>query len=412
MVVLDNDTAAVRAMVGGFDYGKAPFNLATNGQRQPGSSFKPFTLITALSQGHSTAETFTSAPQEIPFTVKVQKKNGKGNKEVPELFDVANYNDSYLGSASLVSATTFSDNSVYAQLGTQVGLENVAATAEKLGIETDLASANQYAINGQDYQPYNPAMILGGLSVGVTPLEMAHAYSSIAADGNRISGTMAADAGGPVGINRVVSGDELTINDPGDFADAEPVEDQTGANGENKVIAKQVIDPAVATTARDILETVVTSGTGKRAATGEPTWGKTGTTDDNGDAWFCGATKQITACVWVGHAESNTPMVTEFGGAPVDGGTIPAEIFADIVNEFESLQAERKAGQDTTTAKAAGSTATPAPVTSESAAPAAAPAPSSAAPAPAEPAQGARSSGPAQAAPPAPASGGGGVSPG
>ena len=81
-------------------------------------------------------------------------------------------------------------------------------------------------------------------------------------------------------------------------------------------------------------------------ATGEPTWGKTGTTDDNGDAWFCGATEEITACVWVGHADTVTPMLTEFAGAPVDGGTIPALIFADVVNAYEEIEDARKAGED------------------------------------------------------------------
>jgi penicillin-binding protein 1A len=95
-----------------------------------------------------------------------------------------------------------------------------------------------------------------------------------------------------------------------------------------------------------VLTTVVTSGTGKNAQTGEPTWGKTGTTDDNGDAWFCGATDEITVCVWVGHADTVEPMKTEFGGSPVDGGTFPALIFADVVNAYTSLEDARKAGQD------------------------------------------------------------------
>ena len=108
-----------------------------------------------------------------------------------------------------------------------------------------------------------------------------------------------------------------------------------------------MIDPAVAATAKDVLSTVVSSGTGENAATGEPTWGKTGTTDDNGDAWFCGATKEITACVWVGHADSVTPMETEFAGAPVDGGTYPALIFADVVNAYDEVQAAHDAaGED------------------------------------------------------------------
>ena len=132
-VVLDNETGGVLAMVGGSDFEASPFNLATNGHRQPGSAFKPFTLVTALQQGRSTSEVFTSAPQEIPFQVKVPRKNGNGDKVLNDTFNVSNYNDSYLGSASIASGTTYSDNSVYSQLGTQVGVENVAATANAMG---------------------------------------------------------------------------------------------------------------------------------------------------------------------------------------------------------------------------------------------------------------------------------------
>ena len=103
-VVLDNETGGVLAMVGGSDFEASPFNLATNGHRQPGSAFKPFTLVTALQQGRSTSEVFTSAPQEIPFQVKVPRKNGNGDKVLNDTFNVSNYNDSYLGSASIASA--------------------------------------------------------------------------------------------------------------------------------------------------------------------------------------------------------------------------------------------------------------------------------------------------------------------
>ena len=127
--MIDNKTGGVAGDGRRADYQDAPFNLATNGHRQPGSSFKPFTLITALEQGHSTGEVYTSAPQQIPFQAKVPKKNGNGTKVVNDVFRVNNYNDSYLGSASIATATTYSDNSVYAQLGTQVGPQNVAATA-------------------------------------------------------------------------------------------------------------------------------------------------------------------------------------------------------------------------------------------------------------------------------------------
>jgi len=75
----------------------------------------------------------------------------------------------------------------------------------------------------------------------------------------------------------------------------------------------------------------------------ESQWGKTGTTDENGDAWFCGATEEVTACVWVGYADSNTPMLTEYAGAPVDGGTFPALIWAGVISAWEAIAEERAA---------------------------------------------------------------------
>ena len=346
-VVLDNETGGVLAMVGGSNYQDSPFNLATNGHRQPGSAFKPFTLITALEQGRSTGDVFTSAPQQIPFRVKVPKNNGNGTKIVNDLFRVNNYNDSYLGSASIATGTTYSDNSLYSQLGTQVGVENVAATANKMGIETDLGSTDgfEYSINDGPWQPYNPALILGGLQTGVTSMEMAHAYNTLAADGQRLSGTMASSSGGPVGILDVYDGGEDCTGEC--YQEGDPVPDQTGASGVNEVVAKQVIDPTVAATAKDVLSTVVTSGTGRRAQNGEPTWGKTGTTDDNGDAWFCGATPKITACVWVGYRDTVTPMETEFAGAPVDGGTFPALMFSQIATAYDEVQALHDANRGT-----------------------------------------------------------------
>ena len=337
-VVLDNPTAGVRAMVGGNDFEREGFNLATNGQRQPGSAFKPFTLVTALEQGRSTEEVFTSAPQEIPFTVEVEQKNGK-RKKLPDLFEVNNYDDSYLGSASLTTATTYSDNSVYAQLGTQVGPPNVAATAQEMGIRTDIRSASRYSIDGGPFQRYNPALILGGLETGVTPLEMAHAYNTLANGGKRTTSTLGAANDGPVGIQNVHE-----LSEDG-WAEGDLVDTAEGVSGRGEVRGEQVISPETAATATSILETVVTSGTGENAATEEPTWGKTGTTDDNGDAWFVGATDEITVAVWVGHADTVEPMLTEFGGQPVDGGTYPAQIFHDIVLAWEELQAERKAAE-------------------------------------------------------------------
>jgi penicillin-binding protein 1A len=328
VVVLDNETAGVRAMVGGMDYEHNPFNLATQGHRQPGSSFKPFTLITALEQGRSPDEVFASEPVELPYEAKVPAKDG-GTKVVPELFEVNNYEDSYLGSASLTSGTTFSDNSVYSQLGMSLegGIASIANTAYKMGIQTDLSTTDsEYSVNDGPFEPYNPALILGGLENGVTPLEMAHAFQTIATEGQLVSGTMAGAEGAPVGIQRV--------DDPEDS----PVETNDGDPGQDRVETQQVISPTVAATARSMLHSVVTSGTGTNANTGDPyLFGKTGTTENNGDAWFVGATKDVSIAVWVGHANSIKPMLTEYGGAPVDGGTIPALIFNDVLTAYEEM---------------------------------------------------------------------------
>jgi len=311
LVVIDNRNAGVKAMVGGPDFDSKPFNLATLGHRQPGSSIKPFILLTALEQGISPYEVYESAPQEFAF-------GKKGN----ETFTVTNDEGSYVGSCDIVCATTNSDNSIYAQLGLE-GLRGktvadrthaIAATIHKMGYRAPIST--------------NPAMVLGGLEEGVTPLEWAYAYSTLANDGDRVSGTLA-----PVPGNSPVAYTEVTDQD-GD----------TIKGGDNDSIREQVIDEETAQTAKGILETVVSSGTGTNADVGaEGQWGKTGTTEENGDAWFCGATEEVTACVWVGYADSVTPMTTLYNGGPVMGGTFPALIWASVVSAWEEIAAERAA---------------------------------------------------------------------
>ncbi|MGH2925827.1 MAG: transglycosylase domain-containing protein [Solirubrobacterales bacterium] len=395
-VVLDNVTGGVRAMVGGTDYQNEPFNLATQGHRQPGSSFKPFTLVTALEQGHSPDQTFNSAPQNIPFRAKVTKKNG-ATKVVPEVFPVHNYGDEYMGTASIATATTYSDNSVYSQLGAEVGPANVAQTAYRMGIQTSLATPGvDYSIGGNPFAPYNPALILGGLRTGVSPLEMAHAYLTLAHNGQLVSGSMADSPGEPIGIQKVqdTNGNLVQTND--------------GSPGQDKIETKQVVAPDVAATARTLLHSVVTSGTGRNADTGDPNeWGKTGTTENNGDAWFVGSNQQITVAIWVGHADSVKPMLTEYGGSPVDGGTIPALIFSDVVGAYEaekaqSTAAKKSSGSSTSTTP---TTLVPAPTTTTAAPAAPAPVPQTAAPA-----QPSQQQAPQQApAPSTPPSSGGGA---
>jgi len=340
IVLLDNSDASVLAMVGGYDFENRPFNLATNGYRQPGSSFKPFTLVRALEEGISPNATYTSAPKEIPFKNTFQKKNGE-RKTVNELFKVNNYADQYSGALTLATATTKSDNSVYAEVGTDIGPENVAETANRMGISSKLGA--------------NPAIVLGGLKRGVTPLEIAYAYTTIANEGNLVSGSLGSRGNGvgPVAIERVEN------------QNGKPVADDLGASGVNETSRDEVVDPAVAETTKTILRSVVTSGTGKLSAVSDYSWGKTGTTDDNGDAWFCGSTEAVTACVWVGYADEVRAMTTEFAGQPVDGGTIPALIWADVVEAYnrtaDADDALRKAERQASQADPAAAGTTPAP---------------------------------------------------
>jgi penicillin-binding protein 1A len=311
VVVLDNSNAGVKAMVGGPNFETKPFNLATQGHRQPGSSIKPFTLITALEEGISPYTTYESAPQEFHF-----------GKHGQETFVVHNDEDSYLGSCDIVCATTYSDNSIYAQLALE-GLKgktiqdrthSIASTIHKMGYDDPIST--------------NPAMVLGGLEDGVTPVGWTYAYSTIANNGDRVSGTLAPRPGdSPVAYTRVTDQDGHTIK-----------------GGDNDSINTQVVPEGVAEEAKSILETVVSTGTGTHANIGAPgQWGKTGTTSNSADAWFCGGTEEVTACVWVGYADSTTSMATLYNGGPVMGGTFPALIWASVVSAWEGIKAERAA---------------------------------------------------------------------
>jgi penicillin-binding protein 1A len=312
VVVIDNHNAGIKAMVGGPDFEEKPFNLATQGHRQPGSSIKPFTLVTALEEGISPYTVYPSEHRTFHF--------GRHGREV---FEVSNDEDSYLGSCDIVCATTYSDNSIYAALGLE-GLKgktvedrtrSVAGTIHQAGYEDPIST--------------NPAMVLGGLKEGVTPLGWAYAYSTIGNDGDRVSGTLAPRPGdSPVAYTQVTNKDGETIK-----------------GGDNDSIHEQVFDQETIETAKGILETVVSGGTGTNAQVGaEGQWGKTGTTENNGDAWFCGGVgDEVTACVWVGYPDSTTPMTTLYNGGPVMGGTFPALIWASVISAWREIQAEHAA---------------------------------------------------------------------
>jgi penicillin-binding protein 1A len=302
LVAIENSTGEVRAMVGGRNYSETPFNLATNGERQPGSSFKAFDLAAALEDGISPESTWTSKQKTfiVPGTHGAEK------------FVVHNDEGNYTGSNTLTAATAFSDNSIYAEVGLKVGTKRIARLAHRMGITTPLST--------------NPAMTIGGLTVGVTALDMAHAYETIAHGGRRVSGTLA-DDGAPVAIQEVDAGSH-TLPD-GNHHDV------------NHVKTKAVLPAGVASTETSMLETVLQYGTGKAAAIGQFAAGKTGTTSNYGDAWFVGWDSKYTVAVWVGYPDKLIPMTTSFNGSPVLGGTFPALIWHDFMTSALGIDKTR-----------------------------------------------------------------------
>jgi penicillin-binding protein 1A len=309
LVAIDNATGEVRAMVGGRSFATSPFNLATHGERQPGSSFKAFDLAAALEDGISPESTWTS--KQKLFIIPTPRG--------PEKFVVHNDENAYSGENTLAGATAYSDNSIYAEVGLRVGTHRIAQVARDMGITTPLST--------------NAAMTIGGLTVGVTPLDMAHAYETIAQGGRRVSGTLAEDFG-PVGVHEVNAGSQ-TLPD--------------GAHHDvDHVINKPVLPASVAATETSMLEAVVQYGTGRAAAIGQFAAGKTGTTTNYGDAWFVGWDSKYTVAVWVGYPNSLVPMTNLFNGKPVLGGTFPALIWHDFMTaaaQIDKSHAEQSASK-------------------------------------------------------------------
>jgi penicillin-binding protein 1A len=277
LVAIENKTGDVLAMVGGSNYRESQFNLAVQGERQPGSAFKPFVLAAALKEGISPATHFESHQTVIPL----------GDR----LWQVNNYEGSYLGSIDLQTATIHSDNSVYAQLTSIVGPQAVARMARDAGIRSKL---NSYFAIGLGAEAANP-------------LEMARAFSTFANDGKRIDGSILGNQ--PRAVTRI-------------------------GKRRNEVVERRVLSSENTAILNSILQKVVTQGTGRRAALGDrPVAGKTGTTENYGDAWFVGYVPQMTVAVWVGYPRELRPMETEYHGDSVAGGTYPAEIWRTFVQE-------------------------------------------------------------------------------
>ncbi|HKT84159.1 MAG TPA: transglycosylase domain-containing protein [Solirubrobacterales bacterium] len=282
LVSIDPSNGEIEAMVSSSNYDEDQFNLAAQGHRQPGSTFKTFVLSAAIKQGIDPYSTYyTSKPLSLDLP-----KWGH--------WDVHTADEGYLGRVNLQQATVASDNTVFAQLDLDVGPKRVAETAHSLGITSPLDGI--------------PAEGIGGLRVGVSPLEMSDAYATLANGGVRHR---------PVAIKRVVF--------PGGRTERPDREKP-----------RRVVSEAVAYEVTRLLHDNITEGTGTAAYTGCPGQaGKTGTTDRETDAWFAGYQPNLSTVVWVGYPESNAIEMTSVHGITVFGGTFPAEIWHSLYSGAE-----------------------------------------------------------------------------
>jgi penicillin-binding protein 1A len=288
IVTLNPRNGYIEAMASSGDYGQSNFNLAAQGHRRPGSTFKVMALMTALRKGvdpdatHYVSRSPTIIDDPLYGRVDVKTYGGVG-----------------AGNLSLRQATLKSDNSVYIQLALDVGPDEVKKTARDMGITSTLKGY--------------PAETLGGLENGVSPLEMATAYGSIASGGYRLRPTAIKKIKFPDG--RVEQGKEL----PPRF----------------RVKKVRIFEDGVAAEAREILEQNIQGGTGTHATIGCPAAGKTGTTDNNTDAWFVGFTPRHVTSVWVGYPKDDIQMNGLYFGRNVDGGTFPADIWGDYMGRIK-----------------------------------------------------------------------------
>ena len=261
LVALDGE-GRVRAMIGGASYADSQFNRATDARRQAGSAWKPFVYLTALESGYTPETRVNDAPIRI------------GN------WSPRNYSGTFAGEMTMATAVAQSTNTIAAGMADQIGRDNVARTARRLGITSRIG--------------LEPAMALG--AVEVSPLEMAQAYDAFANGGRRVTAH---------GISRIRTPQGRVIYQRASRADG-PV---------------QAISNPFLYYQNQMLRGVMTSGTGRSAAiAGRDTAGKTGTTSDYKDAWFVGYTGGFVTAVWVGK-DDNSAM------RGVTGGSSPAAIW-------------------------------------------------------------------------------------
>lgn len=275
IVSIDPKTGHILAMVGG--RGQDSFNRASMAVRQPGSAFKPFVYLTALQ--HDMTPDTTMDDQPVTYGGWSPKNDG----------------GSYSGTMTLSDALAHSVNTIAVQLADKVGTKNIIANAKKMGITT------------LDAKDDNLAMALGGLTKGVTPLEMASAYGTFANKGVHVK---------PTAIVKILDRNGNVLEDASTL--------------EKEETKTRVMSEREAYEMTTMLEGVIDHGTGRGAAIGRPAAGKTGTTDDNKDAWFVGYTPDIVTAVWIGDDTGSHSL------GEVYGGTIPAEIWKDYMSSATS----------------------------------------------------------------------------
>ena len=280
VVAIDPRNGAIRAMVGGVNFKKRKFNLATMARRQTGSAFKTFALVAALEKGIS-LESVWRGPSSMVIPDRRCETDG-------EPWKLSNYGESGFGTMPLFMGFAKSVNTIFAQVTLEVGPENVAEVAQRMGIDTRLS----------------PVCSIGLGANSVTPLEMTEAFATIAARG------MHRD---PAAVQQVMS------------PTGNVLEHHRGRG--RRALSQNVADAATLA-----MRHVVLNGTGTAANIGRPVAGKTGTAQRYQDAWFCGFTPQLVTCVWLGYPKGEIPMTYVHGRAGVTGGSIPAAIWHDFMS--------------------------------------------------------------------------------
>ncbi|MCL6590631.1 MAG: PBP1A family penicillin-binding protein [Firmicutes bacterium] len=279
MVVLDPKTGEILALVGGRRYTESQLNRATEIYRQPGSAIKPFVFAAALEAGYTPESVFEDRPVAINI-------NG-------EIYQPQNYDNKYRGPISLRVALEESVNTVAVELVKNLGPSNVFILAQKMGLKSLVAQGSH---NDIGLAP----LALGGLTKGVTLLELTGAYTAFANRGIHTN---------PFGILRVYDANGALIYYGG-------------------IRRETVILPETAATLTSMMEGVITRGTGIRANIGIPAAGKTGTTNRNTNGWFIGYTQDLLAGVWIGNDQSSQPLMVK--GTPLGSGTA-SEIWGNFM---------------------------------------------------------------------------------